>query len=50
MADPWPRLANSGLPFENRSPIEAMIAGGIPLMLEADAGCNANCATMQSPA
>jgi hypothetical protein len=34
MADRWPRLANSGPLFENRSPIEAMIAGGIPLMLE----------------
>jgi hypothetical protein len=34
MADRWPRLANSGPLFANRSPIEAMIAGGIPLMLE----------------
>lgn len=34
MADRWPRLANSGPLFENRSPIEAMIEDGIPLMLE----------------
>ena len=34
MADRWPRLANSGPLFESRSPIEAMIDGGIPLMLE----------------
>src|SRR5512143_789780 len=34
MADRWPRLANSGPLFDNRSPIESMIAGGIPLMLE----------------
>jgi hypothetical protein len=34
MADRWPRLANSGPLFENRSPIDAMIDGGIPLMLE----------------
>jgi antitoxin Xre/MbcA/ParS-like protein len=34
MADRWPRLANSGPLFANRSPIEAMIGGGIPLMLD----------------
>lgn len=34
MADRWPRLANGGPLFANRSPIEAMIDGGIPLMLE----------------
>ena len=34
MADRWPRLSNAGPLFENRSPIEAMIDGGIPLMLE----------------
>ena len=34
MADRWPRLANAGPLFENRSPIDAMIDGGIPLMLE----------------
>lgn len=30
----WPRLRNSGPIFRNRSPVEAMIAGGIPVMLE----------------
>jgi hypothetical protein len=35
MADRWPRLSNSGPIFENRRPIDAMIDGGIPLMLEA---------------
>jgi predicted DNA-binding protein (UPF0251 family) len=34
MADRWPRLANRGPLFAGRSPIEAMIAGGIPEMLE----------------
>jgi Antitoxin Xre-like helix-turn-helix domain len=34
MADRWPRLVNAGPLFENRSPIDAMIDGGIPLMLE----------------
>jgi hypothetical protein len=34
MADRWPRLANAGPLFENRSPIDAMIDGAIPLMLE----------------
>ncbi len=34
MADRWPRLANRGRIFDRRSPIEAMIEGGIPLMLE----------------
>ncbi len=34
MADRWPRLANRGPIFDRRSPIEAMIEGGIPLMLE----------------
>jgi uncharacterized protein (DUF2384 family) len=34
MADRWPRLANSGPLFENRRPIDALIGGGIPRMLE----------------
>jgi hypothetical protein len=34
MADRWPRLPNSGALFANRTPVEAMIAGGIPLMIE----------------
>jgi uncharacterized protein (DUF2384 family) len=34
MADRWPRLANKGPLFERRTPIEAMIEGGIPRMLE----------------
>jgi len=34
MADRWPRLANRGPIFAYRSPIEAMIEGGIPRMLE----------------
>ena len=34
MADRWVRLRNRGTLFENRTPIEAMIEGGIPLMLD----------------
>lgn len=34
MADRWPRLTNRGPIFASRSPIEAMIEGGIPRMLE----------------
>ena len=34
MADRWVRLPNSGPLFGNRAPIEAMIHGGIPAMLE----------------
>ena len=34
MADRWPQLPNKGPLFENRRPIDAMIEGGIPLMLE----------------
>lgn len=34
MADRWPRLPNRGPIFQRRSPVEAMIEGGIPLMLE----------------
>lgn len=34
MADRWPKLANSGPIFQRRSPVEAMIDGGIPTMLD----------------
>lgn len=34
MADRWPKLRNSGPLFENRTPVEAMIDGGIPFMIE----------------
>lgn len=34
MADRWPRLPNRGPVFDRLSPIEAMIQGGIPRMLE----------------
>ena len=34
MADRWTRLKNRGPLFENRTPIDAMIEGGIPMMLD----------------
>lgn len=34
MADRWPRLPNRGPIFQRLSPVDAMIEGGIPLMLE----------------
>jgi hypothetical protein len=34
MADRWPRLENRGPLFARRSPIESMLKGGIPQMLE----------------
>jgi len=34
MADRWPRLPNRGPVFDRRSPIQAMIEGGIPRMIE----------------
>jgi hypothetical protein len=34
MADRWPRLPNRGPVFDRLTPIQAMIAGGIPRMLE----------------
>jgi uncharacterized protein (DUF2384 family) len=34
MAGRWPRLRNSGPLFENRDPVETMVRGGIPVMLE----------------
>jgi len=33
-ADRWPKLANAGPIFRQKSPVDAMIEGGIPLMLE----------------
>lgn len=34
MADRWVRLRNKGRLFENRTPVEAMIEGGIPMMID----------------
>jgi hypothetical protein len=34
MADRWPRLRNKGPLFDNRTPVETMIEGGIPAMLD----------------
>jgi uncharacterized protein (DUF2384 family) len=34
MADRWIRLRNSGQLFGNRTPIETMIDGGIPVMID----------------
>ncbi|MDJ0644081.1 MAG: DUF2384 domain-containing protein [Erythrobacter sp.] len=34
MADRWPKLANSGPLFDQLTPVQAMIEGGIPRMLE----------------
>lgn len=34
MADRWPQLPNRAPVFDRRSPVEAMIEGGIPRMLE----------------
>jgi hypothetical protein len=34
MADRWPQLVNSGPLFDRQTPIEAMISGGIPHMLD----------------
>lgn len=34
MADRWPRLSNKGPLFSRATPIEAMIEGGIPHMIE----------------
>jgi uncharacterized protein (DUF2384 family) len=34
MADRWPRLSNKGPLFNRATPIEAMIEGGIPCMIE----------------
>ena len=34
MADRWPKLENRAPVFDRRSPVQAMIEGGIPRMLE----------------
>ncbi len=34
MADRWPRLRNGGPLFSNLTPVEAMMQGGIPRMLD----------------
>ncbi len=34
LADRWPKLANRAPLFDRRSPVEAMMEGGIPRMLE----------------
>jgi hypothetical protein len=34
MADRWPKLPNRGPMFQKLSPVDAMIEGGIPVMLE----------------
>jgi hypothetical protein len=34
MADQWPRLPNSGPLFGGQAPVDAMIDGGIPIMIE----------------
>jgi hypothetical protein len=34
MADRWPKLPNAGPIFQRMSPVETMIEGGIPAMLE----------------
>ena len=34
MADRWPKLANKGPIFDRMTPIQAMIEGGIPRMIE----------------
>jgi hypothetical protein len=34
MADRWPRLSNKGPLFNRVTPIQAMIEGGIPRMIE----------------
>ncbi|MBC7950724.1 MAG: DUF2384 domain-containing protein [Rhodospirillaceae bacterium] len=34
MADRWPQLPNAGPLFSEQSPVNAMIEGGIPIMIE----------------
>jgi hypothetical protein len=34
MSDDWPRLPNKGPVFDRKTPIQAMIEGGIPRMIE----------------
>jgi uncharacterized protein (DUF2384 family) len=41
LADQWPTLRNKGPVFDNLTPVEAMIEGGIPQMLEVRAHLDA---------
>jgi len=41
LADQWPTLRNKGPVFDNLTPVEAMIEGGIPQMLEVRAHVDA---------
>jgi Antitoxin Xre-like helix-turn-helix domain len=34
MADRWPRLRNRGALFDGHTPVDSMIEGGIPMMLD----------------
>lgn len=34
LADEWPKLSNKGSLFNGKTPVEAMVEGGIPRMLE----------------
>lgn len=34
LADRWPRLINQGPVFDHKSPVQAMVEGGIPKMLQ----------------
>jgi len=34
LADRWPKLANTGAPFMNRTPVDYMKIGGLPAILE----------------
>lgn len=34
LADDWPGLPNAQQPFEGRTPVEVMLEGGIPAMIE----------------
>lgn len=34
LADRWPKLANTGAPFMNRTPVDYMKMGGLPAILE----------------
>ena len=43
MADRWARLANRGPLFDGRTPVEAMIEGGIPMILEVRRHVDALC-------
>lgn len=43
MADKWPKLPNRGPLFRRLSPVDAMIEGGIPMMLETRLYVDAMC-------